>query len=159
MSGGYCLSQDQGSSNIYFVNNVCLRTTGSPHNTHYGVNLTYRNNIFWGGYWNSWVNDTRMAAGALRTSPSKSGSCGSRDYPTTCPDQVTFQTNLIGQWANKSARLFDGDFDETTATVKGAFRFTFATNYYWTDLTSVDLNSAPVFGGQSPREGCVFVSR
>ena len=43
MSGGYCLSQDQGSSNILFKNNVCLRTTGSPHNTHYGVNLTYSN--------------------------------------------------------------------------------------------------------------------
>lgn len=34
MSGGYGLSQDQGSSNIVFTNNVCLRTTGSPHNTH-----------------------------------------------------------------------------------------------------------------------------
>lgn len=34
MSGGYGLSQDQGSENIVFTNNVCLRTTGSPHNTH-----------------------------------------------------------------------------------------------------------------------------
>ena len=49
MSGGYGLSQDQGSSNVMFTNNVCLRTTGSPHNTHYGVNLTYDNNIFYQG--------------------------------------------------------------------------------------------------------------
>lgn len=47
-SGGYCLSQDQGSSNVLFDSNVCLRTTASPHNTHYGENLTYRNNIFFG---------------------------------------------------------------------------------------------------------------
>jgi hypothetical protein len=39
-SGGYCLSQDQGSSNVLFLGNVCLRTTASPHNTHYGQNLT-----------------------------------------------------------------------------------------------------------------------
>jgi len=37
MSGGYGLSQDQGSDYITFSNNVCIRTTGSPQNTHYGA--------------------------------------------------------------------------------------------------------------------------
>ena len=64
MSGGYCLSQDQGSSNILFENNVCLRTTASPQNTHYGVNITYANNVFYGGNWDSWVANQGLAAGA-----------------------------------------------------------------------------------------------
>ena len=33
------MSQDQGSSNATFTNNLCLRVTGSPHNTHYGVGV------------------------------------------------------------------------------------------------------------------------
>eukprot|EP00039_Didymoeca_costata_P008224 m.109345 g.109345 ORF g.109345 m.109345 type:complete len:79 (+) comp13999_c0_seq4:93-329(+) len=41
MSGGYCLSQDQGSSFINFTENVCMYTTGTPHNTHYGVGMVF----------------------------------------------------------------------------------------------------------------------
>lgn len=152
MSGGYCLSQDQGSSNIKFTNNVCLRVTGTPHNTHYGVNITYENNIFWGGYWNSWVSDPRLGAGALRTSPSKT-TCGSIDFPDACPDQLQFSRNLIGQWANSSARLFDGNFEESTSPSPGAYHFGFSHNFYWSDLLDANLTTASVFGGESPREG------
>ena len=103
MSGGYGLSQDQGSSNVVFTNNVCLRMTGSPHNTHYGVNLTYRNNVFYGGYWGS--HTSIEPAGALRTSPSTvPGNCASTVFATACPDQITLEQNLIGQWANRSVR-------------------------------------------------------
>lgn len=94
MSGGYCLSQDQGSSSITFTNNVCLRVTGSPHNTHYGVNLTYSNNIFWGGYYDSWVAGNVSSAGALRTSPTTTKPCGSVDFPTACMSS-TRQSSLV----------------------------------------------------------------
>lgn len=77
MSGGYCLSQDQGSSYIVFSKNICLRTTSSPHNTHYGFNLTYTNNIFYDGGHNCWVLEKNLEGypGALRTSP-QSNPCG-----------------------------------------------------------------------------------
>lgn len=84
MNGGCCLSQDLGSSSVTFSNNVCLRVTGTPHNTHYGVNLTYTNSIFWGGYYDSWVAGNVSSAGALRTSSNIYGTCGSVDYPTAC---------------------------------------------------------------------------
>ena len=41
-TGGYCLSQDQGSSNILFESNVCIRTASSSQNQHYGLNNTFR---------------------------------------------------------------------------------------------------------------------
>lgn len=150
MGGGYCLSQDQGSSGMLFSNNVCLRTTGSPHNTHYGMNLTYVNNIFWGGYYDSWSDQSTSAAGALRTSPQLSGSCSSSVYPTACPDQFVMERNLIGQWRNSSARLFEGCFDEAAGT-DGSLRFRFRSNLYWSDLESADLETAAVFGGKSQR--------
>eukprot|EP00038_Savillea_parva_P013237 m.7724 g.7724 ORF g.7724 m.7724 type:complete len:775 (+) comp2472_c0_seq1:60-2384(+) len=150
MSGGYGLSQDQGSSNILFQNNVCLRTTGSPHNTHYGVNLTYSNNIFWGGYIDSWVPTPsgHVAPGGIRTSPSPTQDCHSVDYPGMCPDQIDFNANLIGQWNNATAGLFEGDFDDTKPN-NSVLRFNFKSNLYWTDIAGHDLGTVPVFGGNS----------
>jgi hypothetical protein len=155
MSGGYCLSQDQGSSNIHFQNNVCLRTTASPQNTHYGVNITYSNNVFYGGNWDSWVQEApgSLAAGALRTSPNMGASCGSVDFPTTCPDQLRFEQNLIGLWSNSSASLFDGNFNDSSATVPGQLNFSFDRNFYWSENADVHLPTAAVFGGESSRYG------
>eukprot|EP00041_Stephanoeca_diplocostata_P020768 m.471460 g.471460 ORF g.471460 m.471460 type:complete len:352 (-) comp21658_c0_seq25:582-1637(-) len=151
MSGGYCLSQDQGSSSVTFSNNVCLRVTGSPHNTHYGVNLTYTNNIFWGGYYDSWVAGNVSSAGALRTSPNIYATCGSVDYPTACPDRLSMDHNLIGQINNRSARLFEGNFNESSSRAAGSLRFRFSKNFYWSDVPDMNLSVASVFGGESAR--------
>ncbi|EDQ90793.1 uncharacterized protein MONBRDRAFT_36322 [Monosiga brevicollis MX1] len=40
-TGGFCLSQDQGSSDISFHDNVCHGTTGASQTQHYGVNNTW----------------------------------------------------------------------------------------------------------------------
>lgn len=40
MNGGYCLSQDQGTTDALFTNNLCLRVSASPHNTHYGMGVS-----------------------------------------------------------------------------------------------------------------------
>jgi hypothetical protein len=141
-SGGYCLSQDQGSSNVLFDSNVCLRTTASPHNTHYGQNLTYRNNILWGGGWSSKVTDPQLIAGGLRTSPQAG-----------LPDRLRFDTNLIGQVDNPRAQLFEGNFNASSQPHE-EYRFTFVRNLYWSDLTrgtAGDLATAAVFGGESSR--------
>ncbi len=139
-SGGYCLSQDQGSSNIRFESNVCLRTTASPHNTHYGENLTYVNNVFWGGGWSSKVSDSQLVAGCLRTSPQRG-----------LPDRLRFDTNLIGQVNNPIAQLFEGNFNASSQPYE--YNFTFRSNLYWSDLQgpSGNLATAPVFGGESSR--------
>ena len=153
MSGGYGVSQDQGSSNILFKNNVCLRTSGSPHNTHYGVNLTYENNVFWGGYYDSWAPDGQMrGSAALQTSPNLGqAGCGDSDFSAACPDQITFVSNLIGHSNNASSHLFDGDWNETTSSSPGAFRFNFSSNYYWSEVPTEDLARDAVFGGKSKR--------
>ena len=72
---------------MLFDSNVCLRITASPHNTHYGENLTCRNNVFWGGGWSSKVSDPQLIA-CLRTSP-QGGLLG----------MLHFDTNLIGLYA------------------------------------------------------------
>ena len=127
---------------MLFDSNVCLRTTASPHNTHYGSNLTYRNNIFWGGGWQSKVTDPQLVAGCLRTSPSKG-----------LPDRLHFAHNLIGQVNNPIAQLFEGNFNASSQP--GEYRFAFASNLYWSDLLqgpTGDLATASVFGGESSRE-------
>lgn len=140
MSGGYCLSQDQGSSNVIFTENVCLRVTGSPHNTHYGINLTYSNNVFWGGYFDSWVSDPVVGGAILRTSPSPG--CGG--------DRLKFIGNLIGQGNNASTHLFDGNFNASAAK-EGLRVFQFRKNYYWSTAAGVTLRTDAVFGGESAR--------
>jgi len=45
-SGGYGLSQDQGSSNIIFANNTFSRINAAPQTQHYGQNNSYENNMF-----------------------------------------------------------------------------------------------------------------
>ena len=54
-----------------------------------GENLTYQNNIFYGGGWSSKVSDPELIAGCLRTSPQHG-----------LPDQFRFEQNLIGQVDN-----------------------------------------------------------
>eukprot|EP01050_Picozoa_sp_SAG11_P027651 SAG11_NODE_7087_length_1196_cov_1.026436_2_plen_312_part_00 len=130
---------------MLFDSNVCLRTTASPHNTHYGQNLTYRNNIFWGGGWSSKVADPQLIAGCLRTSPQNG-----------LPDRLRFDANLLGQVDNKQrlAQLFEGNFNASSQPHDDELRFTFASNLYWSDLIhglSGDLATAAVFGGESSR--------
>ena len=46
--------------------------------------------------------------------------------------------------------LFEGNFDESSAPVAGAFRFDFTRNLYWSDLPGGgELGTAAVFGGVS----------
>ena len=47
-----------------------------------------------------------------------------------CPDQINFTTNLIGQWKNATAGLFEGDFDDTGPDA-GVLKFDFSHNFYW----------------------------
>ena len=141
-SGGYCLSQDQGSSNVLFRSNVCLRTTASPHNTHYGANLTYTNNVFWGGGCQTKLTDPALIAGAMRTSPQHG-----------LPDKIGFDRNLIGQSGfgdvdGVPAQLFEGNFNQSS---DANFSFAFRRNLYWSDVKGVDLATAAVFGGESSR--------
>ena len=146
-TGGYCLSQDQGSSSILLERNVCLRTTGSPHNTHYGTNLTYRNNIFFNGFYETWTAKTPAAA--LRTSPDRDGAVA--PFPAgACLDQLKFETNLIGLTDNKSALLFEGDWRRDNSSAH-ATAFTFERNLYWAASDAVDLLTARVFGGATQR--------
>lgn len=73
--------------------------------------------------------------------------CHSVDYPGKCPDQIDFNRNLIGQWSNVTAGLFEGDFDDSADG--GVLRFTFKSNFYWSDLASRNLANVSVFGGNS----------
>ena len=125
---------------MLFDSNVCLRVTASPHNTHYGQNLTYLNNIFWGGGWSSKVTDTQLVAGCLRTSPQKG-----------LPDRLRFTNNLIGQVNNPVAQLFEGNFNASSQPAD--YHFVFGRNLYWSDLPGAagDLATASVFGGESSR--------
>lgn len=156
MGGGYCLSQDQGSSHMRFTNNVCLRTTGSPHNTHYGVDVEYRNNIFFNGSHDVWTapySDGYPAA--LRTSPKlgTSGGCQAQDVdfpPDVCPDVLRFVTNLVGTPNNSSALLFEGDWQPSSPLPNASIRFDFVNNLYWTDRP-ISIESEAVFGGRSSR--------
>lgn len=102
-----------------------------------------------GGYTDSWYPTLpgRVAPGGVRTSPSADTSCNDPDYPGKCPDQITFTQNLIGQWRNSTAGLFEGDFDDSGTN--GVLRFDFARNFYWSDLETMDLQTASVFGGNS----------
>jgi hypothetical protein len=157
MSGGYCLSQDQGSSSLLFEKNVCLRTTGTPHNTHYGANITYTNNLFFDGYHDCWVPPgADGAAAALRTSPDRHGAC--KPYVGgSCPDQIRFSRNLIGLVSNNSALLFEGDWNgtawnDTAPPSNASVAFGFESNVYWSEVGSrVDLLRDRVFGGVSLR--------
>lgn len=67
-----------------------------------------------------------------------------------CPDQLTFEQNLIGQWDNASAALFEGNFNETSGR-PGELRFSFARNFYWSDHFRGGIVNASVFGGMSSR--------
>ena len=153
MSGGYCLSQDQGSSNLLFRSNVCLRTTGSPHNTHYGEDVVYENNVFYSGYHDAWTDPSLAPAGGLRTSPNlrPGTNCNARDFASACPDRLAFKGNLIGHDRNTSSLLFEGNWNESAAREPGALRFDFERNLYWTEAPGADLASDAVFGGQSRR--------
>ena len=108
--------------------------------------------VFWGGYWDSWA-PTPAGSGtgaALRTSPNHYGQpCFSLDYPTACPDRFALERNLVGLWANASALLFEGNFNESSVPVAGALDFRFAKNFYWSDLSGASLGTAAVFGGQA----------
>ena len=158
MSGGYCLSQDQGSSHLRFERNVCLRTTGSPHNTHYGFDVSYKNNIFYDGYHDAWTLPNAKdgsAAGALRTSPMRhsdakhvAGCHGEAvGYNGSCPDRLRFSCNLVGQPPNQTAFLFEGDW---VGNGSAPIAFDFDANLYWSDA-KVDLSAAAVFGGVTGR--------
>jgi hypothetical protein len=101
-------------------------------------------------YYDSWVPTPagHIAAGGVRTSPSASTDCHNVDFPGKCPDQIDFTHNLIGQWANATAGLFEGDFDDSGINA-GVLRFDFSHNFYWSDLPMQHLGTAPVFGGSS----------
>eukprot|EP01006_Ploeotia_vitrea_P006238 TRINITY_DN12604_c0_g1_i1.p1 TRINITY_DN12604_c0_g1~~TRINITY_DN12604_c0_g1_i1.p1 ORF type:complete len:689 (-),score=19.00 TRINITY_DN12604_c0_g1_i1:74-2140(-) len=128
-TGGYCLSQDQGSQGLTFTNNVCLRTTGSPQNQHYGIGNAYENNIFaFGGYHS---HDSSFA-GDVRTSPR-----------ANLPNSLTMERNII-ILSNSSDLLFEGDWRPLHD-----WKYTFDYNLYWS--TVVDLRTAAAFGGCSKR--------
>eukprot|EP00750_Incisomonas_marina_P016146 INCI19018.1.p1 GENE.INCI19018.1~~INCI19018.1.p1 ORF type:complete len:899 (-),score=132.49 INCI19018.1:451-2967(-) len=154
MNGGYCLSQDQGSSNATFSNNLCLRVTGSPHNTHYGVGLRYENNVFALGNWDNHYPALDLldsAPVALRTSPQDSN-CESAQWPGKCPNLLNFSRNVFLQGSNTSTVLFEGDFSVSEEAVHN---YTFTANAYSSDVH--DLTAAfPAFGGKSARmcHGC-----
>ena len=130
-TGGYCVSQDQGSSGLFIGDNVCFRFTGSPQNQHYGVNNTYENNMFLDGYASSW---TDRNAGALRTSPQ-----------ADLPNSFALRNNIV-MISNESALLFDGNWNDT-----GSPRWSYELdrNVYWS--TASDLSRASVFGGCTAR--------
>ena len=80
--------------------------------THYGSNLTYRNNIFWGGGWSTKLTDPQLIAGCLRTSPQHG-----------LPDRLRFASNLIGQVDNSNAQLFEGNFNASSDAGNYSFAF------------------------------------
>ena len=71
--------------------------------------------------------------------------------PKACPDSLRFSQNLIGQWANTSAVIFEGNFNDTSSLAAGQLRFEFERNFYWSELQDVDLAKDAVFGGESTR--------
>eukprot|EP00937_MAST-01D_sp_MAST-1D-sp2_P005916 g5916.t1 len=147
-TGGYCLSQDQGSSDLLFEGNVCLRTTGSPQNQHYGQRNVYRNNIFALGFHDAWVDAAHCAAGCaagLRTSPHAGAD---PVYPNAStaglPNSMRFQRNLVLH-GNASGLLFEGNWQQD----RPQWRYAFENNTYAS--TALDLRAAAAFGGCSAR--------
>jgi hypothetical protein len=147
-TGGYCLSQDQGSSDILFDSNVCLRTTGSPQNQHYGLNNTYTNNIFADGFHDSWVGAHECKSGCaagLRTSPHTAHDPVYTNASTDgVPNSLSFVRNLVVH-RNASGALFEGNWNQTHPQ----WRYAFASNSYAS--SALDLRSVAVFGGCSER--------
>lgn len=129
-TGGYCLSQDQGSSGILMEKNVCLRVTASPQNQHYGENNVYRNNMFLYGYTDSW---TKRNPGGLRTSPQ-----------IALPDSFVIENNVV-VISNHSALLFDGNWNDSNPN----WSYSLDRNLYWSTVS--DLSKESVFGGCSTR--------
>lgn len=68
---------------LLLLSSVCIRTTASPQNQHYGNRNVYRNNIFASGYHDSW--DPQWRPGALRTSPRSVRQRRPRDRHSRCP--------------------------------------------------------------------------
>ena len=129
-TGGYCLSQDQGSSGITMEKNVCLCVSASPQNQHYGENNVYRNNMFLDGYTASW---TDRNPGGLRTSPQ-----------IALPNSFIIEKNIV-LISNRSALLFDGNWNDSNAN----WSYLLDRNVYWSTVS--DLSKESVFGGCSPR--------
>lgn len=151
MNGGYCLSQDQASSGALYSNNVCVRVTGSPHNTHYGVGLRFVNNIFaHGNYENHYpdLNQYGAAPTALRTSPGSLNTCGGEyvGCAQSCPNRLSFSRNIVIQDKNTSTVLFEGNFKPNASLCHS---YTFENNSYYSMVH--DLESAHAFGGCSFR--------
>jgi len=113
-----------------------------------GQNLEYRNNLFFGGGWDSWVPAELLHGycAAVRTSPTK-GACG---QGPTCPDKLHYEGNLIGLWNNNSALLFEGDYNSST---EYDFEFVFRRNLYFATSPTLNLAdpSVKMFGGVSYR--------
>eukprot|EP00730_Choanoeca_flexa_P002409 TRINITY_DN11039_c0_g1_i7.p1 TRINITY_DN11039_c0_g1~~TRINITY_DN11039_c0_g1_i7.p1 ORF type:complete len:709 (+),score=106.22 TRINITY_DN11039_c0_g1_i7:1-2127(+) len=136
-TGGYCLSQDQGSSNIMFDHNVCHATTGASQTQHYGSGNTYHNNIFSSAYRNSWTN---------RNSP------GIRSVPQdVTPQRFKFINNIVyaDNITNGSLPLFMGDYINTHY-----HHLNFTSNLYWNSYDG-NLSHDQTFGGcRTGEAGC-----
>lgn len=138
-TGGYGLSQDQGSSEMLFEKNVLYRINAALQTQHYGLNNTYRNNLFCDGMVDSL---TPLNSPAVRTVP-KAG----------LPNSFAFQRNVVA-WYNSSndALAFNGEYvslDSSGAAPPGqssAWSYAFADNLYF-DAQDLQAQSKPIWGG------------
>jgi hypothetical protein len=138
-TGGYGLSQDQGSSHMLFENNVLYRINAALQTQHYGINNTYRNNLFADGMVDS---STQLNSPALRTVPQAG-----------LPNSFAFEHNVVA-WYNASndALAFNGEYIVTPSSGKAApgqssaWDYRFAGNLYF-DAQDPDAQSKSIWGG------------
>jgi hypothetical protein len=147
-TGGFCLSQDQGSSDITFDSNVCLRTTGSPQNQHYGQHNRYVNNIFAMGFHDSWVADcSHGCAAGMRASPGKQADPVYTNASVDgIPNSLSFERNLVLH-SNATGLLFEGNWNDSVPQ----WRHSFAGNIYASTAIELGDPTNQVFGGCSER--------
>lgn len=138
-TGGYGLSQDQGSSNINFTGNVLARINAAPQTQHYGMGQSYENNMFLYGM---------LDASTFRNTPALRSVC-----PLDEPSNYRFVHNIVAFSNATDNETFHGGFDLVHPDGQGSssHHFDFVGNCYWNYArpASGEFEGRAVWGGCS----------